>query len=168
MQRGLRLRLHDGHDDRHLQVHAARDVDERAALPAGLVAGDERVLAGDDRAEVLLDELGVLRHRRRQRHDDRAVGRGLQRIGEDVVDLLEQQGAVGRVDETQPGSRRRRWARARRTLSRSTFFSDVNSQPGLPRNDGSGRDSVSSAARSRRAASHAGSVTADAVVELAN
>ena len=48
--------------------------------------------------------------------------------------------------------------------SRSSFFSDVNSQPGLPRNDGSARLSCKPTARSRRAVSQAGSIR----VRLAN
>ncbi len=101
LQRGLALRLHDGDDDRRLDRHAARDVDERAALPARLVARDERVLGVDDRAEVLLDELRVLLHGEAQRQHDDAVGGRLGRAVEGVVDLLQARRALRRVDDRQ-------------------------------------------------------------------
>ena len=57
-----------------LDAHAARDVDERAAGPAGVVGGGEDVLLGvDDRAEVRLDEVGVALDGERQRQHDQAV-----------------------------------------------------------------------------------------------
>ena len=52
--------------------------------------------------------------------------------------------------------------------SRSSPFSEVNSQPGLPRKDGSGSDCFKPTARLRRAVSQAGSATVVALAELAN
>ena len=49
--------LHGGDEDRPVEHRAGRDVHERAAGEAGLVARDEGVLVGDDRAEVPLDQL---------------------------------------------------------------------------------------------------------------
>ena len=49
-----------GEQDRVGDGHARRDEDERAAAKAGVVAGHEHVLRIDDRAQVALDEIGVL------------------------------------------------------------------------------------------------------------
>jgi hypothetical protein len=46
---------------RHVDLHARRDVNERPARPHGRVERGELVVVGrDDLAEVLLDQLGVL------------------------------------------------------------------------------------------------------------
>src|SRR3954447_13502905 len=64
VQRGAGLVLDRVEHYRGLDLHTARDVDERAALPLRRVARGEDVLRGaDDRAEVLVDELRVLLHR---------------------------------------------------------------------------------------------------------
>jgi len=51
--------------ERHLHLDAGRHVDERAPRPHARVEGGELVVAGwDHRAEVLLDDVGVLTQRR--------------------------------------------------------------------------------------------------------
>ena len=56
---------------RDVDVHARRHVDERSARPHRGVQRGELVVAGrDDRAEVLLEELGVLAQRRVGVHED--------------------------------------------------------------------------------------------------
>ena len=48
---------------RHLHLHAGRDVDERATRPHGRVEGGELVVVGrDDLAEPLAHDVGVLAH----------------------------------------------------------------------------------------------------------
>ncbi len=61
--------------ERDLDVHALRDVDKRAARPDGGVERGELVVAGggDHRAEVLLEDLGVLAQRRVGVEEDDAL-----------------------------------------------------------------------------------------------
>src|SRR5918995_5211984 len=49
----------DRQEDRRLDLHAARHVHERPALPGRLVGGGEGVDVADDRAQVRLHELGM-------------------------------------------------------------------------------------------------------------
>ena len=55
-------------------MHAGRHVDERSARPhRGVQRGELVVAGGDDGAEVLLEELGVLAQRRVGVHEDDAL-----------------------------------------------------------------------------------------------
>ncbi len=73
---------------RALEVAARGDVDERPARPVGLVVRHKRIVNADERAEVALDELGVLDDRTRQRHHDRfARGAGVATDGGVVFSL---------------------------------------------------------------------------------
>jgi hypothetical protein len=68
-------------------VHARRDVDERAARPDGRVQRGELVVTGgDDGAEVLLEQLGVLAQPGVGVDEDDALG--LQVLADLVVDDL--------------------------------------------------------------------------------
>ena len=59
---------------RHLDVHARRDVDERAARPdRGVQRRELVVVGGDDRREVLADEVLVLAQARVHVHEDDAL-----------------------------------------------------------------------------------------------
>ena len=72
---------------RDLDVHAGRHVDERAARPDRRVQRGELVVAGgDDRAEVLLEELGVLPQRGVGVHEDDTLA--LELLVDLVVDHL--------------------------------------------------------------------------------
>jgi hypothetical protein len=101
VQRAARLGGERGQQQRDLDAHTARDVDEGAAAPAGLVGRDEHVarLERDDRAQVRLDELGMALDRLAQRHHDRPV---LDRhaIAGGVVDLQELDRALGRLEQS--------------------------------------------------------------------
>ena len=88
-----------GQHDRLLDAHVARDVDERAAGPAGVVERREDVLLGvDDRAEVLLDEVGVGLAGERQRQHEQIVG-GVAAVDHAAVDLPEMVRALGRLEQ---------------------------------------------------------------------
>jgi hypothetical protein len=72
---------------RHLDVDARRDVDERAARPHGGVQRRELVVVRrDDRREVLLDEVLVLTERGVHVHEDHALA--LELLVDLVVDHL--------------------------------------------------------------------------------
>ncbi len=68
---------------RHLDLDARRDVDERAARPdRGVERGQLVVVGRDDRGEVLADDVLVLTERGVHVHEDHALG------GELLVDLV--------------------------------------------------------------------------------
>ena len=130
VQRGAGLLVRGRDDDRRLDRHAARHVDEGAVGPVRVVARDERGVAGDDRAQVALDELRVLLGGLRERHDDRALGRR----------LVERRTSSAPCRPARPGS-----------ASRSSLSIGVNSQPGVPRKAGSSSSATRARAASRRA-----------------
>ena len=142
--------------DRRLDAHAARHVDERAAGPAGVVGRDEDVvLGGDDRAEVRLDQLGVLARGVGQRHDDRRRRRSPRRP------RSRRRPGSGRIgsggSNSGSGSASSASAGAGPKASRSSLPRSVNSQPAAPLKRGRSSVPLKEAARSRRAASHSGS-----------
>ena len=100
VQRGARGVGDRGQQDRGLDAHAARHVDERAARPRGVVGGGEHVLvAGDDRAQVGLDQLGMALDREREREHDRAVLDRVGRLEHAPVDLAERDRALRRLEQ---------------------------------------------------------------------
>ena len=99
VQRGARGVGDRGQHDRLLDAHVARDVDERAAGPAGVVERREDVLLGvDDRAEVLVHEVGVGLAGERERQDEQIVG-GVAAVDHAAVDLPEMVRALGRLEQ---------------------------------------------------------------------
>ena len=60
VDQGSRPRLNGGERDRILEHHAAGHVHERAAAGTGIVDGDERIVSGDDGADVAIEQLTVV------------------------------------------------------------------------------------------------------------
>ena len=82
-----------------LDPHAARDVDERAAGPAGVVERREDVLLGiDDRAEVLVHEVGVGSQASVSGRTSRP-SRSVAAVDHAAVDLPEVVRALGRLEQ---------------------------------------------------------------------